>query len=822
MYQFKPVSRRMLDLRDKIRARTIQIDSERSMLLTEAWQRFGSAAPLIRTAEGLYNTCSKLTCPVDDLELLVGSLGKTFCGAGVSTDWFDYSWSLDRVESGQWELAEDGFYYSPPSEPVKYRVHRDDIENFKYVREFWKGKTITSAANAWKPEFWYEIANSGATSYPADAQNNNSSIQIMKVPYGHICPGHKKIIEKGYGAIKREATGWIAAHRGNLMGEDVERYVFYHAAARTCDAGTALCMGYARTCRRQLEVCTDGKRRKELEMMADGLEWISENPARTFWEACQAAIMYQNLVHIESMPPALAIGRFDQYTWPYLKSDLEQGRITMEEAQEICDAFFLKLECFYTGGTGLLAVSSGLGNTYQHTTIGGVDPASGEDATNPVTYMVLETMGRLKLHDPTISLRFNKNTPDELWDCAIETSKRVGGLPLYQNDEVIIPTVVKELGFDLYDARNYCFIGCQEIVGSGVDFPAPSGTNPPHNGIHYGVVLDMALNNGVNPFNGSEVNCKTGYLYEMTDIEQVKSAFEKMARYIFNMYISINNYCEYLGMLRSAHPALSISIEGCMEKGKDCVQGGAKYNSYGGTATGLATIADSLAAIEYMCFDKKLCTARELFDAYMSNWEGHEELRTQILKQAPHFGNNDPYADRFFKWTVELYHDMCKKVYSTRTSIYRSGLYGASDHVMQGYHTWATPDGRKTGTPIADAASPCQGRDRNGPTAIFMSELCFDHTMLADGMALNIKLDTSTLKTQADNNKLRDLTKAYFSKGGMEVQYNIVSAQTMLEAQKHPEEYSDLVVRIAGYSAYFVDLSEDCQNDLISRTAHGL
>ena len=822
MYQFRPATQRVIHMRDRIRDRVIQIDSERSMLLTEAWQKYGSAAPLIRTAEGLYHTCANITCPVEDFELLVGSLGKTFCGTGVSTDWFDYSWSLDRVEKGLWKLADDGFYYSPPTEQVKMRVHKDDIENFRYVREFWKGKTITSAANAWKPEFFDELARSCSTSYAWDPKMEYSPLQIMKVPCGHIAPGHKKIIDLGYAAIKKVAVDWMQAHRGNLMGEDVDRYVFYYAAARTCDAGSALCRGYARTCRSQLAVCTDEARRKELEMMADGLEWIADNPARTFWEACQAALLYQNLIHIESMPPAVAFGRFDQYTWPYLKRDLEAGRLTLDQAQEICDAFFLKAECFYTGGSGLMAVASGLGNTYQHTTVGGVDPATGEDATNPVTYMVLETMGRLKLHDPTISLRFNKNTPEKLWDCAIETSKLVGGLPLYQNDEVIIPTVQKELGFDLYDARNYCFIGCQEIVGSGVDYPCPSGVHPPHNGLHYGVILDMALNNGLNPFNGAEVALKTGYLYEMNSMEEVKGAFEKMCRYIFNMYISINNYCDYLGQLRSAHPALSISIEGCMESGRDCVQGGAKYNSYGGTATGLATIADSLSTIEYMCFDKRLCTTRELFDAYMADWVGYEDLQAKILREVPHFGNNDPYADKYFKWVVELYHDMCAGVYSKRARIYRSGMYGASDHVIQGSHTWATPDGRKTGTPIADAASPAQGRDKHGPTGVFMSELCFDHSVMADGMALNLKIHPSSLQTDADNAKLRELTKAYFANGGMEVQYNIVSAETMKDAQKRPEAYTDLVVRIAGYSAYFIDLSTECQNDLISRTENHL
>jgi len=254
------------------------------------------------------------------------------------------------------------------------------------------------------------------------------------------------------------------------------------------------------------------------------------------------------------------------------------------------------------------------------------------------------------------------------------------------------------------------------------------------------------------------------------------------------------------------------------EKGKDCTVGGAKYNSYGGTATGLSTVADSLTTIKYMCFDKKLCTLRELYDAFMDNWVGHEELQKKVLTEVPHFGNNDPYADEQMAWVVTLYHTICRECYSTRSKVYRAGMYGASDHVMQGYDTWATPDGRVAGVPIADAASPGQGRDKNGPGAVFMSSLQYDHTMFSDGIALNIKMHPTSLRSDSDLRKLQALTRTYFNNGGMEVQYNIVSSDTMREAQKAPEEYKELVVRIAGYSAYFTELSKDCQNDIISRT----
>jgi formate C-acetyltransferase len=515
--------------------------------------------------------------------------------------------------------------------------------------------------------------------------------------------------------------------------------------------------------------------------------------------------------------PGPAFGRFDYYTWPFLKKDLESGALTEDEAQEIVDAFFLKANCFYSAGPAKLVSTTGIGNTYQHTTIGGVDPDTGEDASNPVTYMVLESVGRLKLHDPTISFRTHSGTPEKLWDCALETSKLVGGLPLYQNDEVIIPSIMAELGWDIRDARDYGIIGCQEIVGCGTDYPAPNGCFPPHASIWWGSVLNMAINDGINPLNGEQAGLRTGYLYDMKDIDEVRGAVREMGRYIFKMFISVNNYAEYVMQYYAPQPVLSISIEGCMENGKDCVHGGAKHNSYGGTATGLATIADSLTTIKYMVFDKKLCTSRELLDAVVANWEGYEPLRQKIIAEVPHYGNNDPYADAEMKFAADLYYELCNEVYSVRSKRYKAGMYGASDHVAQGYKTGGTPDGRKFPEPIADAASPAQGRDKNGPTAIFQSACCYDHHHYLGGIALNLRMHPSVLSNQEGMDKLRDVTRAYFKNGGLEVQYNVVNTETLKAAQERPDDYRDLVVRIAGYSAYFVELGRDLQDDIIAR-----
>ncbi len=815
MYEFRPATDRIKLMRELIRDRVIRTDAEKALIITESYKRNEHVVPIIKRPMATYDVCSQMTVRVEDFEIIVGNKAKNFLGSAVNPEWGGVEWMPSEVERGIWTLWDDGLYHNPEGEELKLTIAPEDVEALGSIRDYWKGRTVTSTADAWKPDGYDELSRLRASSYAP-------GMPLMMIPTGHLTPGFEKIINVGYAAIRAQAQSWIDGHKGNLMGEDMDKFMFYKSAVIACDAAIIMVKRYGQACITKAEECKDGTRKAELQKMGEGLMWISENPARTFWEACQGAIMYQLFLAVDSGYPAPAFGRFDQYTWPFLKFDLEAGRITMDDAQEITDAFFLKANCFYGAAPSFIAVVTGIGNTYQHTTIGGVSRETGEDATNPVTYMVLETIGRLRLHDPTISLRTSKDTPDKLWDCAIETSKLVGGLPLFQNDEVIIPGLMKELGFDLRDARDYSIIGCQEIVGSGNDYPAGNGLHAPHAGVFFGVIFDMAINNGVNPMNGEQCSIKTGYLYEMKSIKEVRAAVKALAGYLLKCHITVNNYSEYLTTYHAPHAGLSISIEGCMESGKDCVCGGAKYNSYGGTATGLATIADSLTTIKYMVFDNMLCTARELYDAVMANWEGHEVLRQQILNEVPHYGNGDPYADEEMKWICDTYYEICKECHSVRSKVYKAGLYGAADHVGQGYQTWATPDGRKTGGPLADATSPAQGRDRLGPTGVFNSTCCFDHKKYMDGIALNLRVHPSAVKSEDSKASLRDMTKAYFENGGMEVQYNVVSSETLRAAQKDPATYRDLVVRIAGYSAYFVELSMDMQNDVISRTENSL
>ncbi|MDR2529918.1 MAG: hypothetical protein LBC65_00050 [Oscillospiraceae bacterium] len=808
MYTFKPITERIARYRAKVRDRVIISDAEKSVYTSEANKLYKNIVPIIRRPLVTKYLCEHMSTPIFEDDYFAASKGKNFAGSSGAM----YGLMPLEEMDGKWYLK-DGMWYNTDPEQ-RLAISQADVDTIRSLGfSVWEGSD-SAVGDAWKPDGYDEFVALEACDYGDPGRPG-----IMSLHVGHLTPGWPKILNVGYGAIRKQAQDYLDARRGNIMGDDMKHFMFYKAITIACDAATTLISRYAAEARRLAPLAESESREQELLRMADALDWISVNPARNFREACQGVLLYQLLLSYEQTMPAPAFGRFDQYTWPYLKRDLETGAITPEYAQELCDAFFLKSNCFYEGGYGKMAETAGIGNTYHHTTINGCDPQTGDESTNPVTFMVLETIGRLKLHDPTVSMRVSSRTSDELWNCALETSKLVGGLPLFQNDEVIIPGLQRELGFTLEDARDYSIIGCQEIVGSGCDFPAPNGVGAAHASLYYGVIFDMAINNGVNPRNGMKAPLDTGYLYEMTSIEEVKAAYEKLSDYLLKWYVTVNNYAEYLSSYNLPYAMLSMSMRGCMERGVDCSSGGCDYNSYGGTATGLATIADSLAAIEYMCFDKKLITTRELYDAVMANWEGreYEILRQRILAEVPHYGNADGYADRFLTWAVDTYYNTCKDCSSQRSSVYKAGMYGAADHVQQGEWTWATPDGRKSGTPIADAISPAQSRDGNGPTSVFLSANCFDHSKFMDGMALNLRMHPSVLSEESGIAKLREMTKEYFANGGLECQYNVVDTQTLLEAQQRPNEFRDLVVRIAGYSAYFIELGRELQNDIIAR-----
>jgi formate C-acetyltransferase len=523
---------------------------------------------------------------------------------------------------------------------------------------------------------------------------------------------------------------------------------------------------------------------------------------------------------LDGQQHGITYGRVDQYLGRFYEKDTADGTLTHDQAQEILDLFYLKV-AEMNKIWPYFATLAGPGYTSgQLMTLGGVT-RDGKDATNPVTYMMLQSAGRLALHDPPQSLRVHRGTPAELWEAAIETTRLAGGVPTFENDDIIIPALMAR-GLPLESARNYCLIGCVEPQGCGDEWACPGGNGTESFFNLFNAFL-LGINNGYNPMpgpggeTGEQTGLATGYLYEMETFDQVLDAVKKQIEYFAGWQVSLVNTFEYVASEHMPLPLVSATIDGCMESGRDVMKGGAKYNSTGNAAIAIGNITDSLAIVKYLVYDKKIISARELHDAIMTNWEGKEDLRQFILNSVPRYGNGDEYTDGFARWASDVYGNAINSATGPRGG-WSAGLYPVTAHVLFGMMTAASPDGRKMGEPLADGISPVQQMDKNGPTAAVRSVAAIDQKKFANGTLLNMRFHPTALRNETGKTKLKALINTYFGLGGMEMQFNIVSGDTLRKAQEKPEEYRDLVVRIAGFSAYFVELYKASQDDIIKRT----
>ena len=798
MFELRDVEPRVQVLRQRYRDAVPTLDAERTRILTDYYRVSRHEQPVMRRAKAIHEILSKMTIRVEPDELIVGNVGRHFRGCSLWPEWGGISWLIHELDSGAYDERTAVDAYMTIDEP--------DREYFHSVESFWNENCISATVDAAMPPEVTTLANAAVISYGPWGNGY--------APSGHFNANYRKAIAKGFGAIKKEALEELDELKGKISGHDAEKFFFYGAVVICCDAAILFAKRYAEECRAQAERSADKARRAELLRMADSLDWIMENPARTFHEALQAAFLYHMILSIEGSYLGLTIGRVDQHVGDYLHADLEAGRITPGEAQELMDCFFLKMaDLFLSGPAGFMRIVGAYSNNMR-ITIGGRKP-DGSDATNEATYLCLKAVARLKLHDPNLSLCLHKDSPAELWEAGIETAKKVGGIPTLDNADGIA-AIMQKRGLAPEDARNFCVCGCVEYSGSGCDFANASG---PFSKTFFNInnLLLQAINNGVNPQNGKPGGLSTGYLYDMETFDQVKEAFKAQFDYFLDWHLALHAISEYVGTRQMPVPMASATMDGCMESGRDMMWGGAKYNATGLATMGVGTVADSLSAIKYMVYDKKLCSARELYDAVLADWKGHELLRQRIENEVPHYGNGDPYADELAAWATGLMADKAKAHVGPR-GVHQAGLYSAAANIPFGYMTYATPNGRRNGEPLSDAATPSNGAEKNGPTGVMKSILALDPSKFGNGMQFNMKFHPTSLQGPDGSAKLRQLVEAFFDQGGQQVQFNVIDSQTLRDAQAKPEEYRDLVVRVAGFSAYFVELYVDLQNHLIART----
>nr|MCR4804809.1 hypothetical protein [Clostridia bacterium] len=652
---------------------------------------------------------------------------------------------------------------------------------------------------------------------------------------GHYIANFEKATNVGFGAVREQALQILAEHKGKIMGDWAKKHLFYTAVVRVCDAAILLSRRYAQACREKAERTEDAARKAELLQMADSLDWIMEHPARTYWEGLQVHVLYELMLVTDAQQHGQSMGRVDKHVGRLLAKQLEEGTITQEQAQEYTDAFILRLcdiitvDCTALNNQRVIELNKAGMNAYMAIysgktatggivlTLGGCTP-DGEDDSTPATYCFLQTYGRMHLTDPTVALRVHKKTPDDLWRLAIESSKICGGMPQLQNDEVIVPALVK-CGFSNEDAYDYGIVGCVEPGGNGNEWSA-SGNNGGDSVWDIMEILQLVINGGVNPRTGKmALPCKK--LYEYESFEEIKETYAKEMKYCMDWSVSFASMYELAYSQNFPCIVASTMMDGCMESGKDVTEGGAKYNRTGMTACGTANVADGLMAIKKLCFDDKTVTLREMYDALHANWEGYEELREKVINEVPHYGNNIEEVDELAAWALGLFAKLMKEERGPR-GYYSGGTFTVTAHMYFGSILGATPDGRKAGEPIADAISPRQGFDKNGPVAYLSSALKLPHLELGNGDALNIRFSPTTVSGDVGVDKLKTVIQTYFKLGGMQVQFNVVGTEELRAAQADPLAHKDLVVRIAGFSTYFVTLREAIQNDFITRTEQAL
>jgi formate C-acetyltransferase len=558
---------------------------------------------------------------------------------------------------------------------------------------------------------------------------------------------------------------------------------------------------------------TEPARQADLRKIAATCRYVPAHAPRDFWEALQAYWFIHLGVVIElNTWDSFCPGRFDQHLYPFFKKGMEEGTLTREQAKELLECLWVKFNNQPAPPkVGVTAAESGTYTDFANINNGGLKP-DGSDGVNEVTYLILDVVDEMRLLQPSSNLQLSKKNPDAFLKRGLEIVRQGWGQPSLFNADVVVEELLRQ-GKSLEDARCGGTSGCVETGAFGKEAYILTGYfNLPK-------VLEITLNNGVDPSTRKKIGIETGDARSFSSYDQLFAAFRKQLHYFVDIKVRGNNVIERLYADYMPAPFLSLLIEDCISKGRDYNNGGARYNSTYIMGVGPATCGDSLAAIKYHVFDRKNLTIEELLTALAHNFEGQEKMRLRLWNKTPKFGNDDDYADAILVDVFSAFFDEVNGRKNTKGGVYRVNYLSTTCHVYFGSMTGATPDGRRAGEPLSDGISPAQGADRKGPTAVIKSAGKIDHARTG-GTLLNQKFTPHLLKGEEGLEKIAQLVRTYFRMDGHHIQFNVVTAATLRAAQAEPEKYRDLIVRVAGYSDYFCDLTRSLQDEIISRTEH--
>jgi formate C-acetyltransferase len=620
--------------------------------------------------------------------------------------------------------------------------------------------------------------------------------------WGHTTAGFRRVLEKGFVGIGKDARRLLELENQKAT-RDEEKCRFWRAVIIVSQAMVGLGRRYAEAALELAENERDQDRKEELKTIAAACRRVPAHPARTFHEAIQST--WLTLLATQRYVPS-DLGRLDQYLYPYMERDLEQGLITEESAQELVDCLWLKLAEFWRENPEQRGFM-------QSVMLSGRN-AEGQDSTNLLTYMCLEASGKLRFPTPKISMRVHKDTPQRLYRRCLELLRSGLSMPDFYNDDVIIPAF-EGYGVPAEDACEYVQDACAEILIGGMseDRVAEIWFLPLRS-------LELALNNGRSLLTGTQEGPATGIPDSFVDFEDLMTALELQIRYSIEREVEIANHGEMFISRLSPQPLHSSTLADCVEKGRDSTEGGARYNNTGTCFTvGLANTADALMAIKRLVFEQKRLSLGCFVDILRGDWEDHEVLRLEICTKLPKYGNDIEEVDNLARRITDLYAREIPKYRNTRGGYFKPGGFG-TDPVGKGRIVGASADGRRAGAPLSTNLSPAPGRDTKGPTAVLRSASRLNVGSCTNGSVLGIELHPSSVAGDEGLLALQSLIQGYFQLGGMSLQFNVIDAETLRAAQRNPQEYRNLQVRVWGYSDYFLNVDPEMQEQIIARAIH--
>ena len=781
-------TQRVKRLREAVFSARPKVCAERAAIVTEVYRATDDLPPLLRRARCLMEVLSRITCPIFPDELIVGQYGSKRRSCPVfpemSTRWLEEE--LDTLTTRDYD---------------RFELDDETREKLLAIFPYWHGRTLSERLFAQMPEETRRVRmEAGVFSVSAHEDTG----------LGHVIMHHEKILKRGLRDIIREVEEKRAALDLSDT-QDMERDLFYRAAVICLKAVIVWAHRYAETAKRQAEAEADPARREELMGIYETCMRVPEYPARSFQEALQCVWFIQLAAQIETDGAAVTVGRLDQFAYPYLKADLDAGA-DKAKMQEVLDCFWLKfaeMVKLYKLATARILAGFPMG---ENIIIGGID-ANGCESVNALSYMCLDAHRHCRLYEPNFSVRISSTTSERFLRCVCENLRMGTGHPVIFNEDIGIQTLVAH-GIPLKEARNYAPIGCVENSVVDMWMRANGGY------ISLGKLVELAIHDGKCQMTGRQVGPHTGLLEEHHSFEDFQRAYREQAAYFIHHNVIENNLIDVVNREIMPIPLVSILYDSCVESGRDVTAGGARYNFTCPGLVGVANAADSMEAIRKFVYEDRLIDPAELRRALSRNFEGCETLRLRLINDAPKYGNDVLEVDLLARFAVDVCLDELEKYENARGGRFTAGLTAITANIGFGALAGATPDGRLAGTPLAEGCSPSAGRDCHGPTASMESVARVDHVRLMKGLIYNQKFAANALDKRDDLGKFVQMLRGYCDIHGAQVQFNVVSRQTLLDAQKHPENYRDLVVRVAGYSAFYTELSAEVQQQIILRTEY--